>query len=120
VFPNLVTNVATTDATVTDNQMTAVIHDDLAARNLTPAQHYTDSGYLSAALVVSELARHGIALIGPLLADTSPQARAGRGYARAACSGCTPTGPAPRRTGSGPATWHASSSPSLHSRRDRN
>ena len=82
-FPNLVTNVATTDATVTDNQLTAVIHDDLAARNLAPGRHYTDSGYLSAALVVSELARHGIALIGPLLADNSPQARAGHGYARA-------------------------------------
>jgi transposase len=83
VFPNLVTSVATTGATVTDNQMTAVIHDDLAARNLAPGRHCTDSGYLSAALVVSELARHGIALTGPLLADTSPQARAGRGYARA-------------------------------------
>jgi hypothetical protein len=34
-------------------------------------------------LVVSELARHGIALVGPLLADTSAQARAGAGYARA-------------------------------------
>ena len=83
VFPNLVTTVATTDATVTDNQMTAVIHDDLAAKTLAPGRHYTDSGYLSAALVVSELARYGIALIGPLLADTSAQARAGHGYARA-------------------------------------
>jgi transposase len=83
VFPNLITHVATTDATVTDNQMTAVIHDDLAAKTLAPGRHYTDSGYLSAALVVSELARHGIALIGPLLADTSAQARAGHGYARA-------------------------------------
>jgi len=81
--PNLITNVATTDATVTDNQMTAVIDDDLAAKNLAPGRHYEDSGYLSAALVVSEAARHGIALIGPLLADTSPQARAGNGYARA-------------------------------------
>jgi hypothetical protein len=83
VFPNLITHVATTDATVTDNQMTAVIHDDLAAKTLAPGRHYTDSGYLSAALVVSELARHGIALTGPLLADTSAQARAGHGYARA-------------------------------------
>jgi transposase len=81
--PNLITNVATTDATVTDNQMTGAIHDDLAARNLAPGRHYQDSGYLSAALVVSELARHGIALVGPLLADTSAQARAGAGYARA-------------------------------------
>ena len=82
-FPNLITHVATTDATVTDNQMTSVIHDDLAGKTLVPGRHYLDSGYLSAALLVSEAARHGIALIGPLLADTSAQARAGAGYARA-------------------------------------
>ena len=82
-FPNLITHVATTDATLTDNQMTAVIDDALAGKTLTPARHYLDSGYLSAALVVAEAARHGIVLIGPLLADTSRQARAGKGYARA-------------------------------------
>src|SRR5487761_681316 len=82
-FPNLITHAATTDATVTDNQMTAVIHDELAAKNLAPGRSYLDSGYLSAALAVSEAARHGIVLIGPLLADTSAQARAGLGYARA-------------------------------------
>ena len=83
VFPNLITNVATTDATVTDNQMTEPVQDALAARNLAPGRHYADSGYASAALVVSALARWGIALIAPLLADTSAQARAGTGYARA-------------------------------------
>ena len=83
VFPNLITHVATTDATVTDNQMTSAIHDDLAGKNLAPGRHYLDSGYLSAALVVSALTTWGIALIGPLLADTSAQARAGAGYARA-------------------------------------
>jgi hypothetical protein len=83
VFPNLITHVATTDATVTGNQMTGAIDDELAGKNLAPGRHYLDSGYLSAALVVSEHARHGIALIGPLLADTSAQARAGHGYARA-------------------------------------
>ncbi len=83
VFPNLITSVATTDATVTDSQMTAPVHDTLAARNLAPGRHYLDSGYLSAALVVSALTTRGIALIGPLLADTSAQARAGNGYARA-------------------------------------
>ncbi|WP_176737983.1 transposase [Micromonospora inyonensis] len=81
--PNLITHVATTDATVTDNRMTEPIHDALADMSLTPGRHYLDSGYLSAALVVSELARHGITLIGPLLADCSAQARAGKGYARA-------------------------------------
>jgi len=83
VFPNLITHVATTDATVTDNQMTGAIHDDLAGKNLAPGRHYLDSGYLSAAVVVSALTTWGIALIGPLLADTSAQARAGHGYARA-------------------------------------
>ena len=83
VFPNLITHVATTAATVADNQITGVIDDGLAAKDLAPGRHYADSGYLSAALVVSEAARHGIALIGPLLADTSAQARAGNGYARA-------------------------------------
>jgi hypothetical protein len=82
-FPNLITHVATTDATVTDNAMTSLIDDALAARNLAPARHYEDSGYLSAALVVQEARRHGTALIGPLLAGTSAQARAGNGYARA-------------------------------------
>jgi hypothetical protein len=83
VFPNLITHAATTDATVTDNQMTEVIHAGLAGKNLAPGRHYLDSGYLSAALVVSALRTWGIALIGPLLADTSAQARAGQGYARA-------------------------------------
>jgi transposase len=82
-FPNLITHVATTDATVTDNQMTGAIDNELAGKDLVPGRHYLDSGYLSAALVVSEAARHGIALTGPLLADTSAQARAGNGYARA-------------------------------------
>ncbi len=74
---------ATTDATVTDNQLTSVIHQDLAGQDLAPGRHYLDSGYLSAALVVSAMTTWGIALIGPLLADTSAQARAGAGYARA-------------------------------------
>jgi hypothetical protein len=82
-FPNLITAVATTDATVTDNAMTSVIDDDLAAKGLAPGRHYLDSGCLSAAIVVEEARRRGIALVGPLLADTSAQARAGAGYARA-------------------------------------
>jgi hypothetical protein len=75
--------VATTEATVPGNQMTAVICGDLAAKSLAPGRSYLDSGYLSAALMVTALATWGIALIGPVLADTSAQARAGKGYARA-------------------------------------
>jgi transposase len=80
--PNLIVGVATTDATVPDARMTEKIHAALAARDLLPAEHFVDSGYPSAALVVDSLARWGITLVSPLLADTSRQARAGAGYDR--------------------------------------
>jgi transposase len=73
--PNLVTNVATTDASVADAAMTAPVHRQLARRRLTPDRHYVDSGYPSADLLVSSKAEFGITLVTPLLADTSPQAR---------------------------------------------
>ena len=76
-FPNLITGVATTGATVTDIQMTDVILDDLAGRNLAPARQYADSGYLSAEAVLRAARVHGVALTGPMLADNSAQARAG-------------------------------------------
>jgi len=83
-LPNLITNVATTDATVADAAMTEPIHLALAARDLLPAEHYLDSGYPSAELVVSSRRDFGIALVTPVLEDTSPQARAGAGFDRAA------------------------------------
>ena len=82
--PHLITNVETTDATVPDNQMTEPIHARLAGRGLLPAEHYVDSGYPSAELLVSSLATFGIALVTPMLADTSPQARADAGFDRTA------------------------------------
>ncbi len=82
--PNLITNVATTDATVPDAKMTEPIHAALAERNLLPAEHLVDSGYPSAAGVIDSARRWGITLVSPLLADSSPQARAGAGYDRAA------------------------------------
>ena len=63
--------------------MTEPIHATLAGRDLLPAEHYLDSGYPSAALVVDSLRRWGVTLVTPLLADTSRQARAGAGYDRA-------------------------------------
>jgi transposase len=76
--PNLVTDVQTTHAAVADVAMTAAICDSLQASGLAPAGHAVDSGYVSADLLVAARLR-GITLIGPLLADNSPQARAG-GY----------------------------------------
>jgi transposase len=81
--PNIIVGVATTDATVPDTKMTEKIHAALAARDLLPAEHYLDSGYPSAALVLDSLRRWGVTLVTPLLADQSRQARAGAGYDRA-------------------------------------
>jgi transposase len=82
--PNIITGVATTDATVPDAAMTEPIHAALAGRELLPAEHYLDSGYPSAALVVDSLHRWGVTLVTPLLADTSRQAKQAAGYDRAA------------------------------------
>ncbi|HEX3512393.1 MAG TPA: IS1182 family transposase [Trebonia sp.] len=79
--PNLVTDVETTHAAVPDVVLTAPAQERLAARDLLPGEHDVDSGYISADLLVSSRAR-GVVLVGPLLADTSPQARAG-GYTAA-------------------------------------
>jgi transposase len=81
--PNVITNVSTTDATVPDTAMTAPIHAALDRRGLLPAEHYVDSGYPSAALALDCLQQYGITLVSPLLADHSPQAKAGAGYDRA-------------------------------------
>jgi hypothetical protein len=82
--PNLITNVATTEATVPDVAMTAPIHQQLADKGLLPAEHLVDSGYPSADLVVQAARLHGITLVSPLLLDHSAQARAGAGYDKAA------------------------------------
>jgi hypothetical protein len=50
-LPNLITNVATTDATIPDVAMTDPIHRMLDRRGLPPGQHYLDSGYPSAELM---------------------------------------------------------------------
>jgi transposase len=79
--PNLITNVATTRASVPDAAMTEPVHSMLAAAGLAPAEHAADSGYISADLLLAAR-RRGITLVGPLLADTSVQARTG-GYTTA-------------------------------------
>jgi transposase len=82
-LPNLITNVATTDATVPDVAMTEPIHRMLEGRGLLPGQHYLDSGYPSAELMTRSRTEFGVELITPLLGDHSPQARAGAGFDRA-------------------------------------
>lgn len=79
---HVITNVATTGGSIIDNTMTGPVHDALAARGLTPGRHYVDAGYPSAEHLVTAKHEHNITLVAPMLADISPQAKAGTGFAR--------------------------------------
>jgi hypothetical protein len=82
--PNLITNVATTDASVPDVAMTEPIHRMLDRRGPLPGEHHLDSGYPSTEPIGRSAADFGIALITPVLAAHSAQARAGAGFDRTA------------------------------------
>jgi transposase len=81
--PNLITRVATTDATVPDSVMTTPLNQALHARGRAPGRHYADAGYASAQ-AIADAALLGITLITPLAAGTSRQARESTGYDRSA------------------------------------
>jgi len=81
-LPNLITHVATTDATVHDSRMTIPVTAALAAKGLPPARHYLDSGYASPGHVITAARDHGVILVTPLLGNYSRQAREGKGYSR--------------------------------------
>jgi len=82
--PNLVTGVATTEATVPDSAMLTPVHQQLGERQLLPGEHLVDTGYPSAELIIHAARVFGITLVSPLRLDNSAQARAGTGYDKAA------------------------------------
>ena len=84
--PNVITAVATTEATADDTTMTTPVHEQLASRGLLPREHLADSGYPSAELIVHAARTFGITLVSPVRLDSSAQARAGAGYDKAAFS----------------------------------
>ena len=79
-IPQLIVQVQTTLAPVQDVEMTAPIQEELAKRDLLPEEHIVDTGYVDAELLISSQQKHGITLLGPVLADNSWQAKAGQGF----------------------------------------
>lgn len=71
--PDLITNVATTVATVPDSVMAEEIHCGLAEHGCLPGEHWVDAGYPTAAALVAARREHGIALHGPMAANTTAQ-----------------------------------------------
>lgn len=79
--PNLITNVETTAATVTDDTVTPVIHAALEQRALLPSLHIADTGYVNSALLVQSREHYGLELVGPTRRNNLWQAKQADGFA---------------------------------------
>ena len=77
--PELVVQVQTTLAPRPDVKETLPLQHDLEQRELLPAEHLLDGGYLESEVLVKQPA--GLRIIGPVPPDTSWQAQAGKGFA---------------------------------------
>ncbi|BCL84590.1 IS1182 family transposase [Ktedonobacteria bacterium brp13] len=77
--PHLITHVATTSAPTTDEQMTETIHEELEQAHLSPRQHFVDTGYITAPILVSSQQQYGIEMIGPRRPDVKWQANSEHG-----------------------------------------
>ena len=73
---HVITHVETRPAMEFDISAMANIHQHLAARDMLPREHFVDSAYVSAGLLVSSQREHGVRLHGPV----RELARAGQGY----------------------------------------
>lgn len=81
--PHIITNVETRPATTADVEVTEEVHAALAYKQLVPAEHFVDAGYTSSQKLLVSQENHGIELVGPVLPDSSWQARTDQGYSSA-------------------------------------
>jgi len=78
--PNLITHVETTPATTHDGAITDKIHQDLALKELLPAEHLMDTAYVDAQHLVTSKDNYDVELIGKVPPDSSWQAKANQGF----------------------------------------
>ena len=78
--PNLITHVETRPASTGDVSVTADIHIALAEKQLLPSEHFVDAGYTSADHLVISHTDYHLDLMGPVMSDSSWQAKAGQGF----------------------------------------
>jgi transposase len=79
-LPLLITNVETTPSTTEDFDVTETIHQHLDERDLLPAEHLLDAGYINAQILTESQSDHGVDVVGPVRRDPSWQAKAGEGF----------------------------------------
>jgi transposase len=68
---HVITHVETTEAAVTDVTMTAPIQRALCDKQLGPAEHIVDAGYVDATLLVQSPQEFQLQLIGPVPSNSS-------------------------------------------------
>jgi transposase len=73
-FPHVITDIAVTSTAHTDYEAFGEILERLEKRNLLPAKHYVDSGYMSGPNLV-ESEQKGVDLVGPLQPVSTAQTR---------------------------------------------
>ncbi|MBK8987689.1 MAG: IS1182 family transposase [Chloroflexi bacterium] len=73
--PNLIINVETRTSTEPDHAVTGIIHDHLARKEILPAEHYVDQGYMSVEHLVQADKDYGLNLMGAVPNDNSWQVR---------------------------------------------
>jgi transposase len=83
-LPLVITDVQTTSAASTDFEVLPAVQAGLAERHLLPQEHLVDSGYRSAAHIVTSQSEHGVQLIGPVLPDPSWQTKTAGAFGVAA------------------------------------
>ena len=71
---HLITHVMTTDATVHEAQCTDEIHQNLVGKQLSPEEHFVDSAYVDAQILVHSQ-QQGIEVVGPTRLNPSWQTR---------------------------------------------
>lgn len=79
--PHLITHVATTEATVTDVEMTETVHVALGQAGLLADEHFVDRGYVNAKLLATSAPSHDVELTGPIREDITWQGKADEGFA---------------------------------------
>src|SRR3954447_21607915 len=79
---HLVTDVLTCPAMQPDRASTAAIHRRLADKGLLPAEHFVDSAYVDAALLVGSRRDHGVSLEGPVRGVANRHTGAAQGFAQ--------------------------------------
>jgi transposase len=74
-LPRIITNVHTTAATTQDVSCTSDIQKSLQEKDLLPARHLVDTGYIDAQLVIESASKYSIELFGPMRLNPSWQSR---------------------------------------------